>query len=294
MVSKNILFTHIDLDGAGCALLFKTFMQFEEVFYINHGLDNKVDKDIIKILSKRQDLKQVNVFISDISPSLDETYKWLIKNCNTLKILDHHKTQEEFALKYAKNFIYSPAMCGTMLVKGYLQEAELYNELSNKFIKDWDYLTELINDNDLWLNEHVFSKDLDKLFSFLGLTRFVEIFTDRPFMLYRYNDIIDILKEMEERYVEKAIQDKQQCFYGDYVYAERYKNEICNQLAEVNESGIGIAISMRSKNISLRSREDVDVSKIAIANGGGGHKNAAGFLFDTLQELDSFLKTGQK
>lgn len=43
---------------------------------------------------------------------------------------------------------------------------------------------------------------------------------------------------------------------------------------------------------SLRSNGEYDVSKIAAAFGGGGHKNAAGF-HTTLQQLQSWIITGQ-
>jgi oligoribonuclease NrnB/cAMP/cGMP phosphodiesterase (DHH superfamily) len=291
MVSKNILFTHIDLDGAGCAVLFKSFMQFEYVYYINHGPENKVDRDIKKILYRCQDLSKVNVFISDISPSLDETYRYILNNCSSLQILDHHETQVEFAKKYKKNFIYSTDKCGTLLVKQYLSAWGLWE---SSFIKDWDYFVELVNDIDLWTLKHVFSKDLDRLFSFMGLTRFVENFTSRPYMLYRYNDIIEILKDNEKNYIEKVIAEKMPAFMGEYVFAENYKNEICNQIANENNDRIAIGISMKNKMVSLRSIGDIDVSRIAVNNGGGGHKNAAGFSFKTLEEIDNFIKTGKK
>jgi phosphoesterase RecJ-like protein len=51
--------------------------------------------------------------------------------------------------------------------------------------------------------------------------------------------------------------------------------------------------------VSMRTKGDIDVAVIAIANGGGGHKNAAGFKspynFETtkqkiLQEMSAFFK----
>jgi phosphoesterase RecJ-like protein len=42
--------------------------------------------------------------------------------------------------------------------------------------------------------------------------------------------------------------------------------------------------------VSLRSRGDVDVAKVAQELGGGGHRNAAGISFDMpLQEVEDLL-----
>ena len=49
--------------------------------------------------------------------------------------------------------------------------------------------------------------------------------------------------------------------------------------------GTEVAIYVREKSdgsnkVSMRSNELIDISKIAIANGGGGHKRAAGFTMN--------------
>ncbi|GMO63920.1 MAG: hypothetical protein Ta2D_10780 [Rickettsiales bacterium] len=283
----SILFTHTDLDGAGCAILFKTFLQVDYVYCIGHGLDNKIDKEIEKTMSKYNP-SEVDVYIADISPNTTQMMEWLIKNCNSVVVLDHHKSQD-FLLKY-KQFNYSLEKCGTSLVRDYLQKKGLWE---HKYLKDFDYFVDVINDIDLWLLQDPFSKDLNKLFSFMGMSKFIEALTDRPQMMYRYNDIIDILNNTEKNYIEKALEKKYPCACGgEYVFAENYGNEIGNNIAENNDDKIGIVINMKNKSVSLRSIGDIDISKIAIANGGGGHKNASGFAFETLDELDKFIKTG--
>ncbi|MDR3290087.1 MAG: hypothetical protein LBT02_02270 [Rickettsiales bacterium] len=288
-MKKNILFTHTDLDGAGCALLLKTFLGLDEIYYISHGLDNKIDNDIKKHLSKHNP-KDVNVFITDISPNTEEMFEWLIKNCSSVNVLDHHKSQEHFT-KY-KEFVYYNGKCGTLLVKEYLQSL---GKWEHRYLKDWNYFVEMVNDIDLWILADPFSKDLNSLFFFMGMAKFVEVFTDKPYMMYRYNDIIDILQKTEEHYVKNVMGQKQPCACGgDYVFAEWFGNEVCNELARNNVDHIGVFINMKSKSVSLRSIGDVDVSVIAKANGGGGHRNSSGFSFESLEEVDRFIKTGKK
>ena len=41
--------------------------------------------------------------------------------------------------------------------------------------------------------------------------------------------------------------------------------------------------------ISMRTKGDLDVAKIAMKNGGGGHKNAAGFRIHDLPFKDAYV-----
>jgi nanoRNase/pAp phosphatase (c-di-AMP/oligoRNAs hydrolase) len=261
----------------------------EDIYYVNHGLDNKIDRDIQKNLSK-YNVKECNVFISDISPNTEKIFEWLIKNCKSVTVLDHHKSQEHYQ-KYGE-FIYTSEKCATRLVKEYL---ERIGKWDSPYIKDWNYYVEIVNDFDLWLLKNSFSKDLNNLFYFMGLTKFVDIFTKKPYMLYRYNDIIEILQNSEKKYIEKTLSTKLPAICGgEYVFCELYINEVANEIARNNDAKIGIAINMKNKSVSLRSIGDTSVLIIAEMNGGGGHKNASGFTFDTIEEINRFIKTGRK
>ncbi len=68
----------------------------------------------------------------------------------------------------------------------------------------------------------------------------------------------------------------------------------------VKETDFGmimIEIKEKSLAISLRSRTDFDVSKIAVALGGGGHKNAAGATIEGKEynkAVEKALQTARK
>ncbi len=64
-----------------------------------------------------------------------------------------------------------------------------------------------------------------------------------------------------------------------------------NNLAELNEAEGGIALGIvfyrhgKKVHISLRSKDDVDVAKMAEKYGGGGHKNAASIRVNSFRDL---------
>jgi nanoRNase/pAp phosphatase (c-di-AMP/oligoRNAs hydrolase) len=52
-----------------------------------------------------------------------------------------------------------------------------------------------------------------------------------------------------------------------------------------------IIINAQKNKISLRSKKEIDVSIIAQKNGGGGHKNAAGFSTEFDFGIEKFLRS---
>jgi phosphoesterase RecJ-like protein len=75
---------------------------------------------------------------------------------------------------------------------------------------------------------------------------------------------------------------------------DKYKNDNTDSIVESirNIEGVEVAILIDERKniakISMRSKKDIDVSSIALKNGGGGHVNAAGF------EVDSGLEAAKK
>ena len=62
-----------------------------------------------------------------------------------------------------------------------------------------------------------------------------------------------------------------------------YQSEICNKLLEVTKHPVACCWYQTEgkKAFSLRSVKDYDCSAIAVKMGGGGHKNASGFIIST-------------
>jgi oligoribonuclease NrnB/cAMP/cGMP phosphodiesterase (DHH superfamily) len=90
-------------------------------------------------------------------------------------------------------------------------------------------------------------------------------------------------------YREKVIFEGIECYA---INASRYYRSILgNMLAELNESegrpplGIVYYHSNGRVNLSLRSKDEVDVASMAQKYGGGGHKHAAGIEVDSFRYL---------
>jgi nanoRNase/pAp phosphatase (c-di-AMP/oligoRNAs hydrolase) len=99
-----------------------------------------------------------------------------------------------------------------------------------------------------------------------------------------------VLIEEKERRVKRAFNSGFDAIIYDY------KTKIINSGNDVSEIGhyaikqgydIGFVWRQIGNKIgcSLRSNENIDVSKIARSFGGGGHKNAAGINFDSYQKM---------
>ncbi|MCA1933570.1 MAG: DHHA1 domain-containing protein, partial [Calditerrivibrio sp.] len=74
------------------------------------------------------------------------------------------------------------------------------------------------------------------------------------------------------------------------IFAEKYNSELGNHLIKKMNLDYIIIINAQRKKISMRSKPEVDISNIASANGGGGHKNAAGFTTKFDFGIGQFLK----
>ena len=144
---------------------------------------------------------------------------------------------------------------------------------------------------------------LNKLFEIYGFKRFEKNFVDKikkhETKLFNNLDttLLDIDDSKCKHYVNrksKSMRIGEMSFNGTsysiaYVYADQYLAEVFEMMDEENPSVDILAINTGS-GVSLRSRNDADVSLIAIALGGGGHKNAAGFPISDSNRLQ-FMET---
>ena len=122
------------------------------------------------------------------------------------------------------------------------------------------------------------------LFHLLGIDRFEKRFYERPYDGFTETEtlLIELEEERKNAYIKKAvrnmvtIQDKHG-LTASVVFAESYTSELGNRIIAEGSADYVMLINPQQKKVSLRSSPDVDIRKIAEANGGGGHKNAAGF-----------------
>ncbi|MDY6820721.1 MAG: DHHA1 domain-containing protein [Deferribacterota bacterium] len=285
-MKQNLHITHNDLDGAGCGIILQKTISDIETKYLDYTDVNDV---ILESIGKYK-----KIYISDVTPDL-KTLEILISKADFF-IIDHHKTNMH--LKGKDYAIFDTNKCATLLAYEWACKI-------NKNLNIYYPLVELINDFDLWLNKHQKSKELNILFTFLGLNKFVSRFIDNPSINFDSCEelIIDIEKNNLNDTIEDVLHNSRilKDVYGNTFslsITDKYNSETGDYLLNKLDVDYVLMINPKHNKVSLRSRGNFDVSAIATNFGGGGHKNAAGFRISftdkILEILDSIGLTKSK
>ena len=275
------LITHRDLDGVGCAVLAKKFLNISDIVYCTY--DN-IDETI-----KNTDPKQT-IIITDICPSQD-----VCKNFNKfddLILIDHHKTK--IWLNKYKWAIFDQSKCGTWLFSEWL--------LKNHVLED-DVINfcEAINAWDLWKLDSPYrtrGENLNNLLRFIGFDEFVDKFSkDIKADINQFSELISILDKRKIRFIKETV-DKQlpQAMMRKDGKGRKYKilvvNEYVSEIGEevlTRDKEIDYVVMLSWNKCFLRSKK-VDVSRIAKNLGGGGHAGAAGFIYNSRSKIESYIQ----
>lgn len=267
---KRILIMHDDLDGAGCAIVFK---QIYPDIEIQHHDYKTIDEVAKKLWDNQYDYDQI--FFADISPSEEIGLKML--NDPKFVIIDHHKTRE---------YLIGSPHFDTELSGTYL---------SWEFFHYSDYIPEFVmgvNAWDIWDLESPFrslGEDLNLLFGYYGMDVFVEEFKNiRAIWQITDNEkvIIEVLKKLHSDYLrEKLDHAKVRIDLEDNRYLHVYVGEKRSGLGNILElDGVPDVEYLECENlndgvVSLYSL-GFDVAEIAKRRGGGGHTRAAGYTIE--------------
>lgn len=300
---KVVLFTHDDLDAAGCAIVFTLIMKatngnYEVIYCSNNNIDKKVqeawDSGVID--------DDTIICFGDICPS-EEMAKKLVANFKEpIRVWDHHATNS-----YISNVIPGASIV-TEIKPGRLESGTSLMYLFFTRIRSWNnenYLMELLNS----LVENVRSYDtyewkktnnltaqrLNALFKILGMKRFVKRYVDRILDRYcshagsvieaRDDEYIDAYLEKEQSYINSlTIDDVKTIEIKGLKAAVRFSggagiSEVANQfLTKYPEYDVFIDLGISGGYYSFRTiRNDLDVgAMLAKPLGGGGHSKAAG------------------
>jgi oligoribonuclease NrnB/cAMP/cGMP phosphodiesterase (DHH superfamily) len=280
-MEKILHITHNDLDGAGCGIIVKNIHSSAEIKHLDY---KEVDDYILR---NYKDYNQI--IITDVTPR-KETIELLSKNSKLL-VFDHHKTSTHLINKdYA---IIDMTKCATLLTYEWALKIDKAIERYCDFVR-------LVNDYDLWNKEFPESEDLNILFTTLGIERFTERFLKNSDVKFTESELL--LINVEKDNLKKALED---ALNNNRIYKDKWDNTFCLTFTEHYNSEIGdyllntlkvnyvLMINAKKSKVSLRSKGDFDVSKIALTFEGGGHKNAAGFTLDFFQSAEcTFKKIG--
>ena len=309
------MIVHIDLDGIGCLLLAKYYI--EPIALEFDYLISNYDFTFI-------DMKKIEncdiVLYTDISPS-KELYDKIKALGKEQLILDHHMTAYSNFNGIVDNFYWTDQKCGTKI---------LFDELmKNKRVNRCIYnIVELINVYDLWQTASALWQSAKSLsncmfeyanYSTKDENKKFELFIENQ--MYKFNNFktfsftneekqaILNAEKKERKALESAKKSLQKRIDGEgnkYIFFEcmtklsyvasalmkEYADQdiqyyICRSLYAYNRGDLGLSI--RSSDGSK-----IDCSKIAEKFGGGGHTQASGIDFKTDQILYHQIVSGKK
>lgn len=297
---KHVIFAHSHCtDGLCAASIMKRAINIcfntEDivVIFARYGAEKKA-------LEQAKIDDKTDVYIVDFSFSREDTLD-ISKKCANLVILDHHITALE-KLEGIENessnieFFFNNNMSGATLVNGFVAKRFLDFGKSQEIV---NYVAELVEDRDLWnfklkdtkvFGEFVFSQiepnDIDA---------FSEILFDSNMKkIQSYVDLGNILDKNKKKQVNQRLEQMQNPTVLGIPHPEISEYV---QIIFVNEtqpdlvSELGNAICKRFQkpvclykilsngrvSLSFRSMDNlIDMSKVAVALGGGGHRNACG------------------
>ena len=288
----KLLLSHIaDLDGITPVILLNLINEkFDyELFEVNElssYIEEKINSDYFD--------KYETIYITDLGITkecadiiINSKYK------DKFKLYDHHESHYylndyEFATVLEDNNNYK--VCGTSLFYNYLVDTYNSDVLKKNSVV---MFVELVRECDTWqftdLKEEAF--DLNNLFAFYGRDKFIEIYsnflTDNNEFYFNNTEsvILESLNRQKNDYIEsfkdKVIIKEVNGYKIGFVFAELYRSELGNYLAELYYDQVDfIGIINMNRHISFRGKkENIPTNKFAEIYGGGGHPLASAMSF---------------
>ncbi len=279
---KNIVVIyHDDLDGFCSALSARRkFRNKAEYIGVTHNSHTPLPEGLVE--------REIYLFDFCYEKPIMEN---LLSRNKKLVVIDHHVSEKE-TIKISTEHIYGENNSASVLAWKYFNPKKPVPRIL-KYIEDMDYFRfKLPNSKAVFafLDSFVFDfKIFDKLFADFENNSKLQSFVKEGRAILRY----------KENWVKIiAAQAEEVDFFGNRAFAVNspiLESEIGNYLHETRG---GVAIIWRfTENrfrVSLRSSGDPDVSKLAQKfEAGGGHKQAAGFMFDAEMNFPWTRKNGK-
>ena len=223
-----------------------------------------------------------HVYIVDYSYD-KETLEGLRSVNRSVIVLDHHQTAQEAVTAFPEN-VFDLEHSGAVLSWTHFHP----DKKVPRFL-------EYIEDHDLWKWNLPHTREISALiglydFNFETWDKLAAQF-DNEGTFQKLVERSRMLYEGKRRYIKELLGYAEKVKFEDYeVYAVNcarpYRAEVGNQLAKRHPPfGIVWYHYDGMFHVSLRSRGDFDVAKLAEKYGGGGHKNAASVRFKTWSEV---------
>jgi len=234
---------------------------------------------------KPPNVKGKNVVILDFSFD-NKTTKKLIKEANNLLVIDHHKSAM-VELHDISNTIFDMSKSGATMAWEFFHPGKE----PPKFIQ---YIT----DRDLWKWELPYSKEFSAAFDMVPFEfeEFEKFEDDSVFddAVKRGSFILAYSKTVVKKVCEKAVSRKYKGMDVLVVNSSHWMSEIGAKLSPDCDFALIWYYDHNEQRtkVSLRAFHDhIDVSEIAKAFKGGGHKKAGGFTLSKDKHVDDIFDT---
>lgn len=275
---RRILFTHIDLDGAGAELMVKLIYPDIETYRVDYNFDS--DLTYRKIMAEADSIIFTDISVSrDTAESLEATRAY----GKELLLLDHHESAKNNLedLNYPWihiNMEYSGALLAFLWYKDQLN---MNLDLAN--YNNYGYLAQLVSDYDLWHHQYPESKKLQFLWSKIGTEQFITRFLQNSSIALSDEEesfVKESMDALEESYqIAISNMDPEEDSYGNKWLLIKnigvMYSLVADRILKENPDVAYCCIMSRKGSLSFRSKY-YDVKQIAEALGGGGHLLAAG------------------
>lgn len=299
---KSILFTHDDLDGAGCRIVYELAHKDLEKgidYLIVNCSNGGVDNDVIKTLDNGIIDKDTKIYFGDIVASR-EVLERIVNEFSMPIILDHHRTNF-FATWIVPEAVIVPENELGVMQSGTSLVYQHFSSIGDIDVKNKEFLAEFVDtirsyDTYEWKEtNNINAKKLNTLFTLLGMERFCEQYIKR----ITTDDSSDIISIEDIKFVEAKLENEQRII-DSITPDDVYHTEVNGFKTAFALGGFGVNVSELSHqfltkypefdifaNFTLFSggglfsfrtiRDDLDIGKdIAVPIGGGGHPKAAG------------------
>lgn len=307
---KILLISHIaDLDGVMPVIL--TDLVFDDYDY--QLLDvGEVEEYMLSSLENNSFDEYDKVFMVDLCVS--ENIANMIEN-STLKnkflVLDHHIGNidlNKYSFINVIDEVNGIKESGTSLYYQYLLKHYPNDLLMRNSV---NYMVSLVRLGDTWQWKEFNipeARELGTILNYYGNDRFINNYIAflRKNREFYFNEAEKVLIEsdnsMRDAYIEHAKEDmiirNIKGYRVGIVFAERYRSELGNSLAETFIDTVDLIMIINiNRSISFRCvKDDVDVCKFAEIFGGKGHKKASGaplpinFKEDMIEKLLKEIK----
>lgn len=279
-MEKNLLVTHTDLDGAGCAVLLRlAYLDNIDIVYVS----NPSEATNVLKKSRSYDI----IYVADMSFDPEElSYTTLSK----IRLYDHHQTAERCARYGIVDT--SGVESGTSL----LHKESPYREA--------DVFVDLVRKYDIWLWKEENNKlpyYLNTLFQLYGMEKFVDVFvsklrqgtlTELNILTVEEAFLVAEYELFKEREMNNATKNVHIVETSDYTFALFFGNYDFSNFAlilkkQYPDVDFVMQINPNTGAVSVRTDKTyIDLGTLMHDKfSGGGHRMAAGGKIDFVENI---------